>query len=199
MATEPTTTTPTTTTEPAAPQTTVREAKPDYDAIFAKLDSILDKRSDGIAKSALKDNGIAEDEVKEIVAAYRQQKAGAAQQQSEALTTLQSENQQLKAQMLESKLNAEATAQAATLQVAPETVPYLLKLADLTGAMDEQGEINKEAVTEALNKVLTDVPALKQQATQATGFVPVGGGGGDRQGAEAEARVRRWFGLPPKK
>lgn len=183
----------------ALAQAPASEGKADYDAIFAKLDAILDKRSDGIARSALKDNGIAEDEVKEIVAAYRQQKAGNAQKQSETITALEAENQTLKEQLLRGRLQAEAMTQAATLQVSPDTVPYLLKLADLSGAVDEEGEISKDAVTEALNKVLADIPALKQTKEQAKGFIPIGGGGQDRQSAELEERQRRWFGLPPKK
>lgn len=169
-----------------------------YDAIFAKLDAILDKRSDGIARSALKDNGIAEDEVKEIVAAYRQQKGAEAQRQTEALSALEAENAQLKAQMLDNRLQTEAMRQAGTLGVAAETLPYLLRLADLSGAVDDKGEISTEAVTEALNKVLTDIPALKQTEEQVRGFVPVGGDGKDRQGAEVDDRMRGWFGLAPK-
>lgn len=196
---EPTTTTQTTpTTEQKATAQTGGE-QTNYDAIFAKLDAILDKRSDGIARSALKDNGIAEDEVKEIVAAYRQQKGAAAQRQTEAMSALEAENTKLKAQMLESRLQTEAMSQAGTLGVAAETMPYLLRLADLSGAVNDKGEISAEAVTEALNQVLTDIPALKQTKEQARGFVPVGGDGKDRQSAEADDRMRGWFGLAPKK
>lgn len=172
---------------------------PDYTALFEKLDAILDKRADGLARSALKDNGIADEDAREIAAAYRQQKASAAQQQSQAYAQLQQENQKLRAQMLQSQLSAEAMAQAGSLNVAPETVPYLIRLADLSGAVDEQGAVNKEAVTQALTQVLTDLPALKRQETQQRGFVPVGGDGGDRQGGEQDDRARAWFGLPPKK
>lgn len=163
---------------------------PDYAALFDKLDAIL--------RSALKDNGIAEEEAREIVAAYRQQKAGAAQQQSQAFSQLQQENQQLKAQMLRSQLEAEAMAQAGSLNVAPETVPYLIRLADLSGAVDGKGSISKDAVNAALNQVLEDIPALKQQAGQRRGFVPVGGSGTDPQSAAREDRMRAWFNLPPK-
>ena len=45
-----------------------------YDEIFSKLDAILDKRADGLAKSALKDNGVEESEAADIVKAYREQK-----------------------------------------------------------------------------------------------------------------------------
>jgi hypothetical protein len=172
---------------------------PDYSTLFEKLDAILDKRSDGIARSALKDNGIAEDEAKEIVTAYRQQKAGAAQHQSETLAALQQENAQLKAQILQSKLNAEAMTQAGSLNVAPETVPYLIRLADLSGAVDENGTINKDAVAASLGQVLEDIPALKLQASQSKGFVLVGGDGTGQQTSDQENQMRRYFGLEPKK
>ena len=49
------------------PATSTQEpATPDYDEIFDKLDAILDKRQDGLAKSALKDNGIDESEIADI-------------------------------------------------------------------------------------------------------------------------------------
>lgn len=180
-------------------QQTQTSSQQDYTALFEKLDAILDKRADGLARSALKDNGIADEDAREIAAAYRQQKASAAQQQSQAYAQLQQENQQLRAQMLQSQLSAEAMAQAGSLNVAPETVPYLIKLADLSGAVDEQGGINKEAVTQALNQVLADLPALKRQASQSQGFVQVGGDGGSRHGSDQDDRARAWFGLPPKK
>ena len=50
-------TVPNTPNEQTPPATT-----PNYDEIFSKLDAILDKRSEGLAKSALKDNGIEESE-----------------------------------------------------------------------------------------------------------------------------------------
>lgn len=189
------------TTQTAEPDTQGKSAggKPDYDALFQKLDSILDKRSGGIARSALKDNGIEEGEAQEILAAYRQQKADAAKQQADSLAALKTENQQLKAAALESRLNAEATAQAGTLSVAPESVPYLIRLADLSGAVDEQGGIRKEKVAEALSKVLEDIPALKKPTQQAAGFQPIGGDGKDPTNSETEDRMRGWFGLPPRK
>ncbi|MCC8100047.1 MAG: hypothetical protein LIO78_08320 [Clostridiales bacterium] len=203
MADETNNQTPTTQTPAGGPQNgqstpeSAGEGK-DYTALFERLDAILDKRSGGIAKSALKDNGIDDGEAAEIVAAYRQQKAGQAKQQSDALANLQRENQQLREQMLRSQLEAEAMSQAATLNVAPETAPYLLRLADLSGAVDDKGAIDREAVTAALNKVLEDVPALKRQTNQSKGFVPIGGDGTDPQSTQAENRMRSWFGLSPK-
>ena len=53
-------TVPNTPNEQTPPATTPPTTAPNYDEIFSKLDAILDKRSEGLAKSALKDNGIEE-------------------------------------------------------------------------------------------------------------------------------------------
>ena len=60
-----------------------------YDELFQKLDAILDKRSDGLAKSALKDNGIDETEIADIVKAYREHKQGEANKQATQLSDAQ--------------------------------------------------------------------------------------------------------------
>lgn len=53
-----------TTTTPAVEQQPA--LAPNYDEIFSKLDSILDKRADGLAKFALKDNGVEESEIDDM-------------------------------------------------------------------------------------------------------------------------------------
>lgn len=76
----------TTTTTPAEQQPATT---PNYDEIFSKLDAILDKRADGLAKSALKDNGVEESEIADIVKAYREQKQTKANEQATALSDAQ--------------------------------------------------------------------------------------------------------------
>lgn len=177
-----------------------QEQARDYGALFEKLDAILDKRSAGIARSALKDNGIDDTEAAEIVTAYRQQKTAAAQQSSQAMAALQQENQNLRTQLLQGQIHAEAMRQAASLQVSADTVPYLLRLADLSHAADDKGQVNPQAVADALNQVLTDIPALRQTDAQASrGFVPVGGSGGSQQETQEDEWRRKCFGLPAKK
>lgn len=53
-----------TTTTPAVEQRPA--ATPNYDEIFSKLDAILDKRANGLAKSALKDNGVEESKIDDM-------------------------------------------------------------------------------------------------------------------------------------
>lgn len=133
-----------------------------YDEVFKKLDNILDKRQDGIAKSALKDNGYEDAELKEIINQYRASKQAKNQEVDNQLSTLQTENEDLKATLQEERINNEALKQAGSLNVDEKTVPYLVKLADFKDCIDEKGKIIPEKVKTALETVLNDIPGLKQ-------------------------------------
>ena len=144
-----------------------------YDEIFKKLDSILEKRSDGIAKSALKDNGYEDAEMKDILSQYRASKQAKATEADTTISTLTNENAQLKATIQQERLNNEALTQARSLNVDDKTVPYLIKMAELDNCFDDKGNVNAENVKKALEKVLNDVPSLKQEE-KGTAGVQVG-------------------------
>lgn len=140
-----------------------------YDEIFNKLDSIVAKRMEGITKSALKDNGYEDAEMKDILTQYRASKEAKSQEAANQLSALQTENAQLKATMREKDLNNEALTQARSLDVDDKTVPYVIKLADLTNCIDDKGNVDGGKVKTALEKVLTDVPNLKKVEKGTTG------------------------------
>ena len=166
----------------------------DYEKLAGLVAGKQRVAEDTVLKNFFKQQGLSQEQMAQAISTYKeQQKAN-----TPDIAAIQQENAQLKAQILQSRLNAEAMTQAATLNVAPSTVPYLIKLADLSGAVDDKGDINAEAVTAALNQVLTDIPALKQQANENKGFVPIGGDGGSGQ-QSADDVTRSRFGLPPKK
>ena len=144
-----------------------------YDEIFKKLDSILDKRSEGIAKSALKDNGYEDAEMKDILTQYRASKQAKTQEADNAISTLTDENAKLKATLQRERLNNEALVQARTLDVDDKTAPYLIKMADLKSCIDDKGEVNGDSVKKALEAVLNDIPSLKQ-VDKGTAGVQVG-------------------------
>lgn len=185
-------------TDPAAPNSAGgKEQQPNYDDIFRKLDAVLDQRSTGLAKSALKDNGIAEEEIKGIIEAYRADKQRKAEEKTQQATNLQNENTQLKAQVTALKLQTAASAAAVEMGVDASTVPYIIRLADMGDALDDKGEPDKEKVMAALKKVLEDIPALRSTGGSASGgFVTVGASGASgNPAAEADAKLRKAFGL----
>lgn len=88
-----------------------------------------------------------------------------------------------------------ATMTAISLGLDVKSIPYVLKMADLSQVMGQDGKINDETMKNALNKVLEDVPALKPQTGQATGFVQVGASGTGQQQAATDDALKKAFGL----
>lgn len=140
-----------------------------YDEIFNKLDAVLDKRSEGITKSVLKDNGYEDAEMKDILTQYRASKQAKANEADNQISTLTNENTQLKATLQKERLDNEALLQARALNVDDKTVPYLIKMADLSKCLDEKGNVKPDAVKTALETVLNDIPSLKQEEKGMTG------------------------------
>lgn len=145
-----------------------------YDEVFKKLDSILDKRSEGIAKSALKDNGYEDEEMKDILSQYRASKQAKINETDNTISTLTKERDEAIKSLQRERLNNEALKQARELNVDDKTIPYLIKLADFSNINDDKGAISGDKVKEALNKVLNDVPSLKKSEEKGTAGVTVG-------------------------
>ena len=191
---EPTNTNPQNTPAEGAPQ---QPATPNYDEIFSKLDAILDKRSEGLAKSALKDNGIEENEIADIVKAYREQKQTKANEQAAALSEAQTTIANLQKQIADKAVEDALAAAALELGVDAKQMPYVTRLASRDGVLGADGAPDVEKVKAAINQVLEDVPALKASANEQRGFVPIGSKTGDGAGSgdDAEKKLRSYFGL----
>ena len=163
----------TTNAQPQANNVASNTGAVNYDEIFKKLDTILDKRSEGIAKSALKDNGYEDAEMQDILSQYRASKQAKSNEVDTRISTLTTENAELKATIQKERLNNEALTQARMLNVDDKTTPYLIKMADLSKCFDDKGNVNADSVKQALEQVLNDVPSLKQEE-KGTAGVQVG-------------------------
>lgn len=170
----------------------------DYEKLANIIQGKQSVAEDTVLKNYFKQQGLSQDEATQAIAAFKQQKA--AQQPDVAtmqaqLTQAQTTAQQAQAAVLQAQLQSAATMAAVGLGIDAKTIPYVLKLADLSGAVGQDGKINEDAVKSALNKVLEDVPALKPQASGATGFVQVGASGGGQTAANNEDALKKAFGL----
>lgn len=85
---------------------------------------------------------------------------------------------QAQAAAQQAQIQAAATLEAVALGIDAKSIPYILKLADFSQAVGQDGKINNETVNNALKKVLEDVPALKPQTVGGAGFIQVGNPGG---------------------
>lgn len=149
----------------------------DYDKIQQMLDGTLKAKEEIALKAYFKQQGMSEEEMKQAIAAYKQQKA---QNKPDAsalqgqLTDAQTQLSKAQAAAQQAQIESAATVMAVSMGMDAKTIPYVLKMADLSKVMGQDGKINEETMKSALNQVLEDVPALKPQAKGSTGFVQVG-------------------------
>lgn len=169
---------------------------------YAKIEEIVNKRSestaDSVLKGYLKQQGLTGDELNQAVADFKAQKEQAqkaAQQESE---NIRLENQQLKAQILNSNIDSKLTALASAEGVQAEKVPFLLKLANREGLTNDKGEIVEEKVKASIQEVLKAFPDFKTTNTGGgNGFSQIGSSG-NSSGSGVDAQLDAIFGVGKK-
>ena len=169
----------------------------DYDKIESMVNKGIQSKENAVLKSYFEQQGLSEDEVKAAIGAYKQDKANKAHEKETAFDAMRAENEKLKAQIRENALNNKAMAMALDMGIDNSTAPYLIKMADLSKAMNESGEVDESAVKTAFETVLKDIPALKNNANN--GFVTVGADGSKTEQGSTDDDIRKLFGLKPKK
>lgn len=180
-------------TPPAAGQQTQPGQAPaiDYAKIQQMLDGTLSAKEDTALKAYFKQQGLSQEEAEQAMTAFKQQKAA----QQPDVGALQTQLARAQAEAQKAMIDNAATMTAISLGLDAKTIPYILKMADLSQVMGQDGKINEETLKTALNKVLEDVPALKPQPGQATGFVQVGVSGGTGQQQTTDDALKKAFGL----
>lgn len=156
----------------------------DYDRIQQMLTGTLAAKEETALKAYFKQQGLSQQEVEQAISTFKAEKA----KNQPDVGAMQAQLASQQAAARQAQIESAATLAAVTLGIDAKTIPYVLKLADLSKAVGEDGKINEETVNNALKKVLEDVPALKPQAAGASGFVQVGasGSGSGQQGSQAD-------------
>lgn len=169
---------------------------PEFD--YEKLAGIIAGKQkvseESILKAHFKNQGLSPEEAKEAIAAFKEQRA----KNTPDVAALQQQTTQAQQAAITANVEKEAILMHEELGVDLKTMPYLLKLADMTDVVQD-GNIDKEKLKEALNKVLEDVPSLKGQAEENNngGYKFGAGGGGGRTDATNE-KLDRIFGVNKK-
>ena len=169
----------------------------DYGKIEAMINKGTQQKEHAILKSFFEQQGMTEDEVKTAISSYKAEQGKKAEEQKTAYANMQAENEQLKAQILQSNINAKATDIGLDMGVDKNAVGYLIKMADLSKAVNEKNEISEEAIKNAFEDVLKNVPALKVSVNSNTGFKV--GADNVQQENDKTNMLRKVAGLPPLK
>lgn len=183
---------------PNEPQPTPQGNPPapafDYDKLASLITGKQSVTEDTVLKSYFKEQGLSADEMKQAIGAFKEQKA----KNTPDIAKIQSEVESANNAKLTAEVNQLATLEAVKQGVDVASIPYVLKMADFS-AVTADGKINAEKLTEAVKKVLDDVPALKAKANENAGGVQKIGGDGNGNKNLTEDALRGIFGIKSKK
>ena len=169
----------------------------DYGKIEAMINKGTQQKENAILKSFFEQQGMTEDEVKTAISSYKAEQGKKVEEQKNAYANMQAENEQLKAQILQNNINAKATDIGLDMGVDKNAVAYLIKMADLSKVVNEKNEISEEAIKNAFEEVLKNVPALKASTNSNNGFKV--GADSQQQENDRTNMLRKVAGLPPSK
>ena len=158
---------------------------------YEKLASIVAGKQSATEESVLrgyfKQQGLTKEQADQAIATFKQQQAekqpdiaGLQRQISDGNAALEA----AKKAALQAQVESAATMAAVAIGLDAKTIPYVLKMADFSQAVGTDGKINSEELKNAVNKVLEDVPALKPQAQQQSGFRFGAPGAGTQPGGQ---------------
>ena len=168
----------------------------DYDKLAQLISGKQAATEDSLLKGYFKQQGLSQQEAEQAIAAFKAVKA----KNQPDVGALQTQLTQAQAAAQQAQIQAAATMEAVSLGIDAKSLPYILKLADFSQAIGQDGKINNETVNNALKKVLEDVPALKPQTAGTTGFVQVGAASGNAGAGQAQqATQTQQTGVPAKR
>lgn len=162
----------------------------DYDKLASLIAGKQTVTEETVLKGYFKQQGLSKEQMEQAIAAFKEQQAA----NTPDVNAIQAQLTQAQAAAQKAIVESAATMAAVGMGIDAKTIPYVLKMADLSQATGQDGKISDETLKNALNKVLEDVPALKPQASGSTGFVQVGASGTGQQGANDDA-LKKAFGL----
>jgi hypothetical protein len=162
----------------------------DYDKLASLINGKQSVAEDTVLKSYFKEQGLSAEEMKQAIGAFKEQKA----KNTPDIAKIQAEVESVNNAKLTAEVNQSATLEAVKQGVDVTSVPYVLKMADFSAVITD-GKINTEKLTEAVKKVLDDVPALKKTADNSAGVRKIGGdGNGTSDGTKQNSSVptKKW-------
>ncbi|MDO5293319.1 MAG: hypothetical protein Q4F05_11270 [bacterium] len=166
----------------------------DYGKIQSMLDTATQKKENAVLKSYFQQQGLSEEEAKQAMEDFKNSKQQQQQQQQTNNTMLQDQVTQATAAAEQAQVELEATKTAVSLGIDMKSLPYILKMADLSNVKDKDGKISTDSVKEAINKVLEDVPALKP-SNQGNGGFKIGADNNQGQQQTTDDALKAAFGL----
>jgi hypothetical protein len=162
----------------------------DYDKLAGIITGKQTVTEDTILKNYFKQQGLSQEEAAQAMQTFKAEKA----KNNPDVTAVQAQLAQVQAAAEKAEIEKLATLEAVGLGIDVKTLPYVLKMADLSSVKGQDGKVNQDAVKNALNKVLEDIPQLKPVTGSNQGF-QIGGAAGSQNNKPDDAALKAAFGL----
>lgn len=141
---------------------------------YTKIQEIIEGRNakteDSVLKAYFQKQGLSSEEMESAISAFKTQKANQANAQNKELTDAQESLQKTQLEIQRLRVEKKAYDFVDDLNIDNKTMPYLLKMADLSNCTDKDGKVLEDTLKAALEKVINDVPGLKKQVEGAVGI-----------------------------
>ena len=168
----------------------------DYDKIASILDGKQKATEESVLKGYFKQQGLTGDEMKSAIEMFKKDKASREpniDELNKQIADGQSAVAQANQRALMAETKVEAMTMASELGVEQKTIPYLLKMADLS-SVAKDGQIDQDKLKESLNAVLADIPQLKVSPEDKPNGFKIGADTGGQQSGNDE-QLAQIFGI----
>lgn len=159
---------------------------------YEKLASIVAGKQtvteDTVLKNYFKQQGLSQEEATQAMQQFKDQKA----KNTPDVEGIQMQLTQTQALAQKEAIEKAAILEAVGLGLDVKTIPYILKVAEFSEAVKD-GKVDNEALKNAINKVLEDIPQLKPTQESQKGF-QIGGGGNQQQQTSQSDQLASIFG-----
>lgn len=162
----------------------------DYDKLAGILAGRQAANEESVLKGYFRQQGLTGDEMTQAIAAFKAEKA----KNTPDPVALQQQADKANAMKLEAEMSNHALLLSSELGVEIRTMPYVMRMADLSGVAAE-GKVDDEKLKAAINKVLEAIPQLKKPADNTGGGLKVGAGTGSGGEAADDDALRAVFGI----
>ena len=170
---------------------------------YGKLEEIINKginqKENSILKSYFSQQGLSEEEMKEAISNFKNSRKSEEEKNNKEYETLTNNYANLQKQFNQEKINNALNLALIKKGLTEEQIPFISKMVEVEGVLNDKSEINKEKLNENIENVFKAFPNLINKKEEKP-LIQIGTSSDNSQYDESsDALLRKAFGLTNKK
>ena len=170
---------------------------------YGKLEEIINKginqKENSILKSYFSQQGLSEEEMKEAISNFKNSRKSEEEKNNKEYETLTNNYANLQKQFNQERLNNAINLSLIKKGLTEEQIPFISKMVEVEGVLNDKSEINKEKLNENIENVFKAFPNLLNKKEDKP-LIQIGTSSDSSQYDESsDALLRKAFGLSNKK